>query len=615
MVEALDWHGCYGQSWRGEIRPEAFAHPSKFSRRLIQRIYAYLLTEGLLQAGDTVLDPFGGIGLGAADAVKNKINWVGIELEQRFVDFGGFECTGISKEDWVRCYSQWGSKEDQINRWRRANYKQGRHWCPTCLAQAQEVVEASPQLSLFDSFESSRPTASYVRDSGQIPSTITHWYAGTMDRFNKLARGGARAVLWQGDSRELVAVLREKAGGQGGREAGGQSDGVISSPPWGDVEGSKAARKFGDPERSAELQQDSHRPGTTKGAILYNMEKADDYTYGNEDGNLSNWEARETDFQAVVGSPPFAGNSGGRGEASRNGIEAGLFDRHQGAMVGGIGDKGGGNLASMQAKEGDLQAVITSPPYADGCVHTGGDINLNYVKGAGKSLAVGLNEGAAAVNYGESEGQLGEMKAGAVEGVITSPPYVESLGSDEPQKRGGLFRDPKRGGDKTLTATYGQTEGQLGRMKAGQEVEIDKEKVSHNRYSRNREAHYGYTGGQLGQRKIKDDNFWAAARLIVEQCRAVLAEGSPAVFVTKDFVKVWRRVPFSAQWTQLCEACGFELVVRIRAWMVEERGAQYDLDGDLIIKKVEHKSFFRRVTEKKGSPRIDWEDVLVFKAR
>ena len=451
-----------------------------------------------------MLDPFGGIGLGAADAVREKINWVGVELEQRFVDFGGCECTGISKADWVRCYG----------RWKKFNYTEGRYWCPACLDQAAKAdkAEVAPShSSLFDLSNYKRPTAAYQQDSGRIPSTAPHYYKGAIDRFNETAQGGARAVLWQGDSRELVAVLREKEGGQ--------SDGVISSPPWGDVEGSKAARKFGDPERSAELQQDSHRPGTTKGAILYNMEKADDYTYGNEDGNLGNLAAREMDFQAVVGSPPFAGNSGGRGEASRNGIEEGLFDRHQGAMVGGIGDKGGGNLASMQAKEGDLQAVITSPP------------------------------------------------------------YVESLGSDDPQKRGGLFRDPKRGGDKTLTATYGQTDGQLGGM------------------------------------KIKDDTFWAAARLIVEQCRAVLAEGSPAVFVTKDFVKNWQRLPFSMQWVQLCEACGFALVVHIRAWLVEERGAQYDLDGDLIVKKVEHKTFFRRVAEKKGSPRIDWEDVLVFKAR
>ena len=490
MTETLDWYNCYRQSWKGEISPESFAHPAKFSRGLIRRIYAYLLDEGLLQAGDTVLDPFGGIGLGAADAVRYGINWVGIELEQRFVDFGGCQCTGISKTDWVRCYG----------RWERFNYKAGRHWCPACLAQAKEVIEAPPQLSLFnlsDLLKSHPQTASYTQDSGRIPFTTPHYYAGNIDRFNDLARGRARAVLWQGDSRELLAIL-----GEIGCRGEGQS-------------------------------------------------------------------------LSVIASPPFAGNSGGRGEASRNGIDAGLFERHQGAMVGGIGDKEEGNLASMQAKEGDLRVVITSPPYeriyprkmnADKHPEhiTGGDYGDENI-----------------VRYGDSEGQLAGMEAGAVEGVITSPPYVESLASDEPQKRGGLFRDPKRGGDKTLTATYGETEGQLGRMKGG---------------------------------NVNGDTFWGAARLIVEQSRAVLAEGRPAVFVTKDFVRKGKRVPFSAQWVQLCEACGFELVVHIRAWLVEERGAQYNLAGDLIVKQVERKSFFRRLAEKKGSPRIDWEDVLVFRA-
>lgn len=38
--------------------------------------------------------------------------------------------------------------------------------------------------------------------------------------------------------------------------------------------------------------------------------------------------------------------------------------------------------------------------------------------------------------------------------VIASPPYEGSLASDDPEKRGGLFRDPKRAGDRTLTGTY-----------------------------------------------------------------------------------------------------------------------------------------------------------------
>jgi hypothetical protein len=450
MIE-LEWHDCYKKRWGSEASPESHAHPAKFSRNLIRQIYTYLLDEGLLKAGDTVLDPFGGVALGAADALQNGINFVGIELEQKFVDFGGCHCTGISQQDWLHCYG----------RWERFNHKNGRHWCPLCLAEAKEIIDASPQLSLF---AQQKPSASYVRNSGQIPFTLPHRYAGNIDRFSKNARGGATAVLLQGDSRKLLEVLV----GYGGVE------GVVSSPPYG-------------------------------------CNEKHDYT-------------------------------------------SAVCDQ-----------KGQGSGSFLAAKETDF-----------------------------------------------------------VDAVITSAPYVESLASDEPKKRGGLFRDPKRSGDKTLTATYGETEGQMGGMKAGQvDGVVSSPPYSGNRIGANGKANdfrrsyhrgtYGNnTDGQMGA--INGDTFWSAARLIVAQCRLLLREGSPAVFVTKDFVKDGQRVPFSDQWIQLCEACGFELVTHARAWLVEEQGSQYNLDGDLVAKRVERKSFFRRLAERKGSPRIDWEDVLIFRA-
>jgi hypothetical protein len=42
------WHGLYGESWAGLITPESFAHPAKFSRRLISHIYAHAIAEGWL---------------------------------------------------------------------------------------------------------------------------------------------------------------------------------------------------------------------------------------------------------------------------------------------------------------------------------------------------------------------------------------------------------------------------------------------------------------------------------------------------------------------------------------------------------------------------------------
>ncbi len=43
--------------------------------------------------------------------------------------------------------------------------------------------------------------------------------------------------------------------------------------------------------------------------------------------------------------------------------------------------------------------------------------------------------------------------------------------------------------------------------------------------------------------------------------------------------------------------------------LVHHKGSQHTLDGGMIERKTESKSFFRRLAEKKGSPRIDYEVV------
>jgi hypothetical protein len=91
------WVGCYDDSWKGLIVPDAFAHPAKYSRALIQRLYQHAAAEGWVWPGATVLDPFGGPAGGGLDAALAGYRWVGIELEPRFCALGhGFDCGGDS---------------------------------------------------------------------------------------------------------------------------------------------------------------------------------------------------------------------------------------------------------------------------------------------------------------------------------------------------------------------------------------------------------------------------------------------------------------------------------------------------------------------------------------
>ena len=121
------WPRMYKASWQKIVVVEAFSHPAKYSRALIQHIYQHAMEEGWLVPGNTVLDVFAGTALGAYDAMTHGMRFVGIELEQPFTDIGsGCDCTGISKTDWVRFYG----------RWQRMRYAEDRYWCPQCLREA-----------------------------------------------------------------------------------------------------------------------------------------------------------------------------------------------------------------------------------------------------------------------------------------------------------------------------------------------------------------------------------------------------------------------------------------------------------------------------------------------
>jgi len=126
-----EWLSCYGESWNGIICPESFSHPAKFSLALVKKIYDHIAEEGWLKSGDTILDPFGGVGLGAYRSLQDGYTFYAIELEPDFVDRGrGCDCTGIDRTAWVRFYG----------RWSRPNRRDGRYWCPRCLTEAPQVT-------------------------------------------------------------------------------------------------------------------------------------------------------------------------------------------------------------------------------------------------------------------------------------------------------------------------------------------------------------------------------------------------------------------------------------------------------------------------------------------
>lgn len=385
------WLRCYPSNWAGKIVTHATHHPAKYSSKLIKRIYDHALEEGWIKTGSRVIDPFGGVALGAYDAIRLGMQWIGNELELKYHRIGqGMDCPGFNKEYWKR-YKGRGDKWNELN------------ICPSC----GDVLNSSGDRSQF-----------FGQNQIAIPERRAHRYNGNVDTWLNNAHRGS-AILLHGDSKQITQLIDQSA------------EAIISSPPYGGIRFSGA------------------------------------------------------------------GQQGARADMKRNG----------------------------RAPDG---------------------------------------------SYGATEGQLGEMKDEGFDLALSSPPYDET----DQNYKGGWARFHKN-----HTPLW--------------------------RTDRQRQAEYGDTDGQLSGAQ----DFWIAARQIVDQVYSLTKAGGHAIWVVKDYVKGGRVIPFSDRWRQLCEAAGFETLHEHHAMLVHSHGKQISLEGEVIERTTESKSFFRRLAEKRGSPRIDYETV------
>lgn len=443
----LEWYGCFDRPWARDrdIVAEAFAHPAKYARNLIFKIYEHAHAKNWLRAGDSVLDPFGGVAMGGLPAYLLGAHWTGVELEEKFVRLG----------------------ERNIQLW--------------------------------------------------------------MGQYSMLGTVGSARLL-RGDSRCLLDVI------------GNDYSLAASSPPYtANVKGDY------DPEGRDDRREAEQGRGCFRGSE----------SYGESEGQMG--RMTEGDFGMAVSSPPYNGDAeSGERHREREERRAAVGHRNRldenssGGFNGGR-DYGteGGQLGTMS--EGSFSAAVSSPPYADGCRHTGGeDTAPAHIEGS-KTTAYGADYGVA----------------------ISSPPY------DKSGTHPNLVKDDEWG-------------------KAGSDIMA--------RQPEDRREGYVGSEGQMGGA----DDFWSAARLVLEQTYAALKPNGHAIFVCKRYVRNREIVEFPQQWAELCRAVGFKDECWHRAWFTREHGTQLGLLGEDKEIRTQKKSFFRALAEKHGSPRIDWEDVMCF---
>lgn len=387
------------------------------------------------------------------------------------------------------------------------------------------------------------------------------------ERYSRMPHWGTARLL-QGDSRKLIEILSA-------------AECCVSSPPFiGTTQGTSGSlteitqRFHSDPRNAGKKGYRASRK--TKPDFTSNAD-----TYGCSEGQLG--AMREGDHALVISSPPYAGsqvNPGNVGNATESRWGSGeSLTPHD---LDGYGSSSG-QLGKLPP--GDHAIAITSPPYNP-------PMSQDHNGTRGGQRGTTPSEKGAFVKYGNSEGQLEGMSMEGYDIAISSPPYEGSI-SDSREGDSHRARKAERFANGEFECTRPDifsSEKNIGaRGMWGGKYSMDPENV----------------GNQRGE------TFWSASRLILEQLHQVIVPSGHAVFVVKSFVRDKKIVDFPAQWAQLCEAVGFRLLHDHYALLTEHYGTQGGFDGDKKL-SVERKSFFRRLAESKGSPRIDYENVLCF---
>ena len=187
-----------------------------------------------------------------------------------------------------------------------------------------------------------------------------------------------------------------------------------------------------------------------------------------------------------------------------------------------------------------------------------------------------------AQGYGSAEGQIGALPVGsheeAVDAVIASPPY------EKDQSGGGIMN-----------------EGYQSPLRP----DLPPDQISKRTYA---EPVVGEARGQISQEQ--GATYWSSVAQIYQECWKVLRPGGICCVVVKDFVRQKKRILLVDQTLELLIAVGFEPLERIRAWFISP-ATQKSLMPEVVEDYTKKKSsFFRKLAERKGSPRIDFEEVL-----
>ena len=321
-IEVDLWKGCYdGHKWDNLRCDESIGHPAKMANGLLEKVFKFLMSEGILKFGDTILDPMGGIGSTAIGWLmihpSNKA--ITVELEPKFVEF------------------QMKNKALLENKLQRKV-----NWT---------IIQGD-----------ARKLSSILLEHGLVGVTSPPYITQS---------GGTNVTSKTGPLSDPALLKRQSAGNLAAKGYGDDPDNigncpdkpvVVSSPPYSDGyskrEGGEVCKEYVENRKEALRKQG--RPEVADKVKVQEYNTSDPHNIGNC-----------PDKPVIVSSPPYAETDMNAFAMKNQGrrfddlTDEEKKERKDGAM----GRHGYRNIANINpdqiANLPDKPVTVTSPPYAD----------------------------------------------------------------------------------------------------------------------------------------------------------------------------------------------------------------------------------------------------------
>jgi len=504
-------------SWRKYFPEDAISHPAKMNLNLLQYLVLNYTNEG-----DVVLDPMAGTGATGVICALNGRNCVQVELEERFFKWMEQARENVEKTSLL-------TKKGKI-----VNICGDARKLSELLKEHEEeircVLFSPPYAQSACKGGRTIEKRFYERDKTTLTGMATE-YSDNPNNIGNLPIGEIENILFSppyslghdsGDNaseRYKWRLDEQKKHTRAYSEENniaklshGEIDSVIFSPPYSSISPQSKDKEF--LGRIARDYEEGHpwkgQRFTTKNVIL----RYEDYNPNNplNIGNLPHGEIGSSSMNVdiILTSPPYSETLNEKKNTSSN------LRREERLRTAGHQpeDFMGGNVRNCQVEDG--------------------------------------------LRYSFNSENIGNLKHGNIDVVLTIPPYEESMGDKHHSPKGDKFVREKR---------------------------------HYNTYTETKKK------DNIGN--LHKETYLSAMLTVYKQCYLVLKQGGKMIIVIKDFVRNFKVVRLHEHTIKLCELAGFVL-------------------KEVLLFKLPQKSFWRILYQKKHGAKVkdlnllDYEWVLVF---